>query len=91
MFDPYVFGDKYINVHDDDFVGWCVIDSLGGGETVVEHDYLTGTMLNHYHPELGVHLFLNYCASFLNGEYSKTTYSDCSKFTITDESVTEIK
>ena len=76
VFDHYVFGDNYINEHDDDFVGWCVIDSISGGKTVVEHEYLTGTMLNAYHPKLGVHLFLNYCASFLCGEYTKTTYSD---------------
>ena len=78
-------------MRDNNFAGWCVIDSLGGGTTVVPHEYLTGTSLNGSLPELGVHLFLNYCASFLNGEYSKTMYSDCSKFTITYESGTEIK
>ena len=74
VFNHYVFGDKYINVHDDDFVGWCVIDSLGGGQTVVNHEYLTGTTLNHFHPQLGVHLFLNYCASFFKGRYTNTMY-----------------
>ena len=91
VFDRYVFGDKYIHKHDDNFAGWCVINSLCGGPTAVPHEYLTGTLVNPSHPELGVHLFLNYCTSFLKGEYSKTTYSDCSKFTITHESGTEIK
>ena len=64
----YVFGDKYINVHEDNFIGWCVINSLGGGDTVVKHEYyLTVTSANDYHPKLGFCLFLNYCASFFKG------------------------
>ena len=58
VFDCYVFGDKYINVHEDNFVGWCVINSLGGGDTVVEHEDLTGTLANDCHPKLGFCLFL---------------------------------
>jgi hypothetical protein len=73
VFDRYLFGDKYINVHEDDFAGWCVIDSLGGGRTHLQHEYLTGTSSNQYHPELGVHLFLNYCASFVHGLYTSDT------------------
>ena len=64
-------------MHEDDFAGWCVIDSIGGGDTVVKHDYLTGTSANDYHPDLGVHLFLNYCASFLHGLYTKDTVVQC--------------
>ena len=90
VFNCYVFGDKYINVHEDDFVGWCVIDSLGGGDTVLKHEYLTGTMLNDYHLELGVHLFLNYCAIFLHGLYTKDTYvkcrEDCTEYSLNDAS-----
>ena len=67
VFDCYVFGDKYINMHDDNFASWCVIDSLSGGTTAVPHEYLTGTSLNDSRPELGVRLFLNYCASFFKG------------------------
>ena len=91
VFDWYVFGDKYINKHDDDFAGWCVIDSLGGGSTAVPHEYLTGTSWNHFHPELGVCLFLNYCTSFLKGEYSKTTYFAKPKVKYFDESGKEEK
>ena len=62
-----VYDDKYIIVHENDFIGWCVIDSLGGRDTVMKHEYLTGTSVNDYDPKLGVHFFLNYCASFFKG------------------------
>ena len=44
-------------MHEDNFVGWCVINSLGGGDTVVKHEYLTGTLANDYHSKLGFNLF----------------------------------
>ena len=91
VFECYVFGDKYINEHEDDFVGWCVIDSLSGGKTVVKHEYLMETTLNCYHPKLGVHLFLNYSASFLFGEYTKTMYSEWCLSKIADKSGSDIQ
>ena len=66
VFDCYKYG-RDLNVHEDNYIGCCVIDSLGGGSTQMKHEYLTETSDSKYDPKFGIHLFLNYCASLLKG------------------------
>jgi hypothetical protein len=69
---------------DEDFVGWCILDSVYHNGSKLDHQGLHRTVGNRYKAKYGVRLFLNVCASYLKGRAMRNegliTEEDCFQY-----------
>jgi hypothetical protein len=74
VFDRYVaednddVSDKAVFSDDEDFCGWCVLDSLGETAKLGKDNGFHGTCATINQASFGVRLFLNICASYLKAK-----------------------
>jgi hypothetical protein len=76
VFDRYVAGEENEDVSnkaaassdDEDFCGWCVLDSLGDTAMPSKDKGFHGTCSTNNRASYGVRLFLNICASYLKAK-----------------------
>jgi hypothetical protein len=91
VINPFLVFDQYnvpskgkdaVVLDDEDFAGWCILDSLHRGPpNLLDFQGLHGTMGNRYKAKYGVRLFLNICASYLKARAMRNegllTEEDC--------------
>ena len=78
---PFLVFDRYIaeenedvsdkataSLDDDDFCGWCVLDSLGSTAQLSKENGFQGTFHLTNQASYGVQLFLNICVSYLKAK-----------------------
>jgi hypothetical protein len=93
VINPFLVFDQYngarkgkdaVVLDDEDFVGWCILDSVYHSGSKLDHQGLHGTMGNRYKAKYGVRLFLNVCASYLKGRAMRNegliTEEDCFQY-----------